>query len=282
MITARSKKKRPIRLFVMNAKVLKKRKKPPNFSPFTRERAMRIGFILLVFALCGVAGVEGAGYLFSNPKYAVKHIFVRGNQKMSNEEIVNISALKKGQNIFLTRIHRAASRLSQLSLIEHVSVSRFMPDMLVVEVAERTPRARLSGSRRFLADYSGVILPRASFSEPERLPLVVGVNTSGLSVGVRCSQPAMAKAMQVLQLCQSSRLSELVEVEKIDSSRVGDLRLYLKAGEYTKEGCEIPLGSSEFEQKLANLAEILDSAKKDGKKIRWADHLTLNRVVVRF
>ncbi len=266
----------------MNAKVLKKRKKPPNFSPFTREKAMRIGFILLIFAVCGVGAVEGARYLLSNPKYVVKHIAVRGNQKLSKEEIVSISALKKGENIFLARIHRAMSRLSQLPSIERASVSRFMPDMLVIEVVERTPRARLSGSRRFLADYSGAILSRATCSDPESLPVFVGVDASNLSVGMRCSQPSMTKAMDVLRLCQSSRLNEMVEVEKIDSSRPGDLRLYLKEGDSTREGCEIPLGGDEFEQKLANLAEILASAKQDGKKIRWADHLTLNRVVVRF
>lgn len=266
----------------MNAKILKKRKKPPNFSPFTREKAIRLGLIVLVLAACGFAGAEVVRYLLFNPKYAVEHIVVRGNQKMSREKIVNLSSLREGENIFQTRIHRAKERLSRLPLVERVSVSRFMPNMIVIEVVERIPRARISGASRFLADYSGAVLSRASCEDPDKLPLIVGVDTAPLSVGMRCSQDAMTKAMRALQLCQSSQLSGLVEVERIDSSKPSDIRLYLKPGDYTKEGCEVPLGGNDFEQKLANLAEILSSAKKDGKKVRWAEHVTLNRVVVRF
>jgi len=272
MIGRKSKKKKPIKLFVMNAKVLKKRKKPPNFSPFTREKTIRLGLIFVVLATCGFGGVEVGRYLLSDPKYAIKHIIVRGNQRLSSEEIIKFSSLKKGENIFGSRIHRARDRLSKLPLIEHVVVSRFMPDVLVIEMVERVPRAKLPGSKRFLADYSGVILPRTACSEPDELPSIVGVDTADLSVGDRCSAPAMTKAMRALQLCESPRLSGLIEVEEIDASRTDDLRLYLKQGSYTKRNCAVRIGGEDFEQRLANLAASLEDIKDQYRQeVRWID-----------
>jgi cell division protein FtsQ len=278
MIPGKSKRKKPIKLFVMNAKVLKKRKKPPNFSPFTREKATRLGFVVVVFATCGFGGVEVSRYLLSDPKLAVKHIIVRGNQRLSEEEIIKRSLLEKGENIYRARIHRARDRLSKLALVKHVSVCRFMPDIIVIEVAERFAQARLPGSKKLLADYSGVVLSGSSCREPEELPLIVGVETSHLGVGDRCTEPAVRKALRVLRLCESPQLSGLVEVETIDSSKPDDLRLYLKQGRYTKRGCGVRIGGNDFEQRLANLAVILrQGLKQHGKKVQWVD-VVLNYV----
>jgi hypothetical protein len=282
MIPRKARKEKPVRLFVMNAKVLKKRKKPPNFSPFTREKAIRLGLILVILVTCGFGGVEVGRYLLSSSKYAVKHVLVRGNEKLSSEEIIKVSSLKKGENIFRSRIHRAKQRLLKLPLTERVAVSRFMPDIVVIEVVERVPRARLAGSKSLLADYSGVILPYTACSEPDELPSIVGVDTENLRVGDRCSSPAMARAMQVLQLCESPRLAGVLEVEEIDASRMDNLCLYLKQGMYTERGCKVLLGGKDLPQELANLAETIENAFRDHKKrVQWVDQ-TRDRAYVRF
>lgn len=280
MAPRRRKKKKPVKLFVANARVLS-RKRPSTGSKFARQRAVRLTLVFTILATCGFGGFEAGRYLLTDPKHAVRHIIVHGNEKLSNEKIVNISALREGENIFRARIYRARNRLSELPLIEHVSVSRVMPDTIVIGIVERRPRARLSGRKKLLADYSGVVLPRSCHNDWKQLPLIVGVETAHLSVGDRCSQPAMTKAMRVLELCQSSLLSDIVEVDGIDSSRPDDLRLYLKRGMYTRDACEVRIGTDDFEQRLANLAEILTSVgKKHGKKIRSVD-LTLDNIPVR-
>jgi hypothetical protein len=282
MIPKRSKKKKPPKLFVMNAKVLKKRKKPPRFSPFTREKAVRLALIFVVFATCGFGGVEVGRYLLSDPKYAVKHIIVRGNQRLSKEEIIRLSSLEKGDNIFRCRIRRAQDRLIRRPLIKHASVSRFMPDILVVEVIERLPRARLSGPNELIADYSGVVLPPSSCSNPKELPLILGAETADLEVGERCLDPAVIKAMRVLQLCEFSGLAGVLQIESIECSGPTVSCLRLRSGDYTQDDCEVRIEGDDFEQKLANLAVICQSVvAKHGKKIRWISQ-TKDRAYVRF
>ncbi len=282
MIFGRSKKKRPVKLFVMNAKVLKKRRKPPNFSPLTREKAIRLGLVVAVVFTCGFGGAVVGRHLLSDPRYAVKHIIVRGNRRLLREEIVRLSLLKRGENIFRCRIHRAKDRLSRLPLVRDVSVTKFMPDIVVIEIAERVARARLSDSNKLLADYSGVVLPRSCCDEPEKLPLIVGVDTAKLSVGEKCADSAMSRALRVLRLCRTSRLSDLVEVDVIDTSRPDESRLYLKEGEYTKRECEVRMGVSHFEEKLSKLAEILESVVRQHNKKIQSVNLTLDTVPVRF
>ncbi len=278
MIPKKSKKKKPVRLFVMNAKVLKKRKKPPNFSPFTREKAIRLGLILVAGATCGFGGVEVGRHLLSDSKYAVKRILIRGNERLSREEIIERSLLKEGENIFRSRIGRARDRLARLPLVEHAGVSRLMPDTILVEIVERVPRAKLAGANGFLADSAGVILPLAACSEPDELPSIVGVDAAGLRVGDQCTSAAMIKAMQVLQLCESPQVASVVDVERVDCSRTDDLRLYLKPGDYTNDNCVARLGGEDFEQRLPNLAAILRATRqKQGQRVQWVD-VVLNYV----
>lgn len=282
MIPGRSKKKKRVKLFVMNAKVLKKRKKPPSFSPFTRGKLIKLAVVTSVLATCGYGAFAVGRYFLSDPEYAVKRIVVRGNERLSREDIVSLSLLKEGENILQSRIYRAKERLSELPLTERVAVSRFMPDTIVIDVVERRPRARLSGSKKFLADYSGVVLPYSCCGDPEGLPLIVGVDTVDLSVGDTCSQLEMTKAMRVLRLYESSSLADLAEVDGIDASRPDNLRLYLKHGSYTRRGSEFPLGGEQFGQRLAQLEVILRSVvEKHKKRIQWAD-LTQENVPVRF
>jgi hypothetical protein len=282
MMPGRAREKKPVKLFVMNARILKRRKKPVAFSPLAREKVMTLVLVVTVVATCGFASFEIGRHFLRHPKYAVRHIEVEGNEKFSKEMIIGLSGLKKGENIFRQRIYRARERLSEFALMKHVSVSRRMPDTIVIEVQERHPRARLLGPKRVLADYSGVVLPYSSCDDPDELPLVIGVDTAGLSVGEKCLHPAMTRAMRLLRLCGNPRLSSLVEVEWIDSSEADDLRLYFREGKYTRKRCEVCVGGDDFEQRLANLTEILGSVPKEyGKKVRSVD-LTLENVPVRF
>jgi hypothetical protein len=282
MIPGKAKRKRPLKLFVMNAKVLKKRKKPPAFSPFTRERAMKLVVILAVLATCGFGSFAVGRHLLYDPKYAVNEITVRGNETLSKEEIIGLSGLRQGENIFRARIYRCRDRLAKLPLIEWVAVSRAMPDTIVVRLVERHPRARLDGRKKLLADYSGVVLPASCCRDPGALPRIVGVETAHLSVGDRCSQPTLIRAMRVLKLCQSSPLSGMVEVDGIVSSGTDDVRLYLRAGGYTRHGCEVFVGGEDLGLRLAKLKDLLESVwKTHRKKIRLVD-LTSERVRVGF
>lgn len=282
MIPRKTKPKKPARLFVMNAKILKKRKKPPNLSPFTKEKAVRWGLVLVILATCGFGGFGVGRYLLADSKYAVKHIIVRGNEKLLSDEIVRVSSLKKGENIFRCRIHQAKERIGKLPLVERAAVSRFMPDVLVIEVMERVPRARLAGTEQLLTDYAGMVLPPMASDGPAELPLISGMDANDLAVGQRLVNPGVIKALRVLQLCESSTLSDLAEVDMIDCSRADNLRLCLKPGPYTREGFEATIGGDGFELKLPKLAEILKSVvEKHHKKIQWLD-LTQENVPVRF
>lgn len=282
MIPRKTKSKKPARLFVMNAKILKKRKKPPSLSPFTKEKAVRWGLVLVILVTCGFGGVGVSRYLLADAKYAVKHIIVRGNEKLPSDEIIRVSSLEKGENIFRCRIHDAKERIGKLPLVERATVSRFMPDVLLIEVTERVPRARMAGTEPFLTDYAGMILPPMAADRPAELPVISGMDAKDLAVGQRLTSPGIVKALRVLQLCDSSTLSDLAEVARIDCSRADNLRLCLKPGPYTREGFEAIIGGDGFELKLSKLVSILKSVvEKHRKKVQWLD-LTQENVPVRF
>ena len=279
---SRRKKRKRVKLFVMNAKVLKKRKKPPTFSPFTREKVMKLALVVTVVGGCGFGGFGVGRHFLAAPEYGIRHILVRGAEVLSRERIISLSMLRKGENIFRSRIYRARKRLLKLPLLEHAAITRFKPDTIVIDIVERRPRAQVAGSRKFLIDYSGVLLSRSSCADADNLHLIMGVDTGDLCVGEKCSQSGIGKAMQVLALYQSSPLAEMVQVAGIDASRPEDVRLYLKQSRYTRRGSEFVIGEGNFGEKLAKLEVILrSSVQRHNMKLTSAD-LTLGNVPVRF
>ena len=125
--------------------------------------------------LAGVVGYllfSGYNFLLSSPRFQIQNISFKGNQVLSNPEVLEWVGSLKGKNLFAINLAELNQRLSEHPWVKSSSLQRKFPESLVIEVTERVPYARIMKDQVYLMDSFGAIL---STEKPEyrHLPLII-------------------------------------------------------------------------------------------------------------
>ena len=125
--------------------------------------------------LAGVVGYllfVGYNFLLSSPRFQIQNISFKGNQVLSNPEVLEWVGSLKGKNLFAINLAELNQRLSEHPWVKSSSLQRKFPKSLVIEITERVPYARVMKDQVYLMDNFGVIL---SPEKPEyrHLPLII-------------------------------------------------------------------------------------------------------------
>ena len=100
-------------------------------------------------------------FFLHSSAFAVKEVVVEGNQSLQSAEIVRLTGVVPGTNIFLLNEEEIMDRLTLQPLIESVQLVRKLPNRLLVRVQEREPCALLPVTEGFaVVDREGVFLTR--------------------------------------------------------------------------------------------------------------------------
>ena len=108
--------------------------------------------------------------------FKVDTLEVEGNDRYSEEEILEITGIEYGQNLFLLDRQAIAEKITgQLPYIQSVKIRRKLPDTIVIEVAESTAAAAvLSDGEAWLISPKGKLLERVTAAEGEGYLQVTG------------------------------------------------------------------------------------------------------------
>ncbi len=234
------------------------------------DRMHKIGAVaLLVVALAGavwamIAGVRSlGGYLFkSNPRYTIETLEIESNGRLSTNHIREYGRVHEGMNLFDVNILEVRTLLEEVPLIRYAEVQRLLPDRLLIRVSERTPLARIgAGNRHFplAVDRDGFVIGPAGRSDA--MPTVTGFNDRGLSPGSRIRDHSAMDALTVLELCDSTRLGQVIRIRNIDVSNPD----YLEVRLTNNSRVLLPRNTSKL--KLEDLARILQSPDYSGQSL---------------
>jgi len=176
--------------------------------------------------------------------FRVSTITVTGNLIYSEEEIIEASGIEAGDNLFFINRFSATSKIfNKLPYVEHISISRSLPNIIVIEVTESAAVAYVRGEDSIWAiDRSCKLLSAISEAEAQALIEVYGLMPLAPSVGGIVS-PGEAETPKVTYLSQILRMIVHLELQNdisyIDMSNVSSPQFdYL--GRFT-----VKLGSNE-------------------------------------
>ena len=224
------------------------------------ERIQRIAALaVLVAAVAGIGAVllfgarEAGRSLFSeNPLFTIRDLDVASDGKLTPTLVREYTGLRPGLNLFGVDIARVRATLARVPLVREVRVSRHLPDRLEVRIVERTPLARLMVPKTGLCmavDRDGVVLgPSAAASH---LPVLGGLRRDLWLPGEKIVEPEFKDALDLLDLCDRTRLCQYVSIRSIDVADPEHLDLRLAADE------RVTLPRHNMESKLRRLATIL-------------------------
>lgn len=130
-----------------------------------RRPSSGVGSRLLIMAAIVVAVIFGVAIFFK-----VNTVEVQGNTIYSAEEIRSASGIQKGDNLFTLNKEAAAGSIkASLPYVETVSIIRFLPDKIVIEVKESdaTFAVTTDTNTTWLINSVGKALEQISDSAPD-------------------------------------------------------------------------------------------------------------------
>jgi len=217
-----------------------------------------------VYGMCVFASIFIIILVLLSPLFSVTKVTIEGNERVSSENIQRSLGLgaPSAVNIFLFEHRDTLQRLNN-HYIESVSIDKaYFAREITITVVER----RLAGFVEFAhgqylyIDENGLVLEAAtSFSE--RLPIVVGLNLSGFTVGTPlevANEHIFSNMIAISRLLNTHEIdSDVIRVNVNDSSNI---RLFI-------DELDISFGEiTDGDRKMQTLIQILNHF--EGEDIR--------------
>jgi cell division protein FtsQ len=241
------------------------------------SRVGRLSISLLLVVFIGYAAFRSAR---TSRLLSVSHIVVRGNSRLSTDQVEALIQGIRGQNILLANLDLYRSQLMDSPWVARASVRRLLPSTVEVRLVEREPMAitRIDG-RLYLVDDAGVVVDEFGPQYREfDLPVVDGLIVPRQTGGppVRLVDDARAQLtrrfLDALQPAPALRQ----RVSQIDVSDAHDL-IVLLADDPTL----VHLGDARFLERLTMYQELAPTLQDRLRSIDYVDMRFDERVYVK-
>lgn len=178
-----------------------------------KRRGAKIGGLIILLIITVFA-------LMLTPYFHIKWFDITGNEKVTNEQIIQTANLQYNTNLFKVNLKNAESAISKIPYINTVTVRRKLPDGIRVQVTECVPVAYMPfGTAYVMIDENGKLLETVDKLENgPALPVVNGITVDNFQLGMSLSEtnPNEAKALKSL-------LEKLREYELYDRVSAFDI-----------------------------------------------------------
>lgn len=168
--------------------------------------------------------------------FKVDDVIVTGRLHIERGDILKHLAVHQGDPIFGISVDDAQKSLSEISWVKTVSVTRRLPDKIIINIAERKPAALWQYQKKMsVIDAEGRTLTNDGLDLYQDLPLIVG-------------EDAPEHAAELLNLLQAE---PSVGAQVASAVRVGGRRWDLRL----KNGMQVKLPEQDTELALSRLAQ---------------------------
>jgi cell division protein FtsQ len=233
---------------------------------------MALGSLTMIVAVAYYA----AQMLFASDYFKVEQIRVEDNRRISREEILALSDIHPGTNIFELDLGRIGTRIEENPWIASAKVRRMFPNQLVIRVAERTPRALVCLDYLYYLDASGQIFKRLERGDRLDFPVISGIDRQALLARNEATMRHLDTILGVLESLDRRKVFGVGDVSELSIDDTGSITLYTCNG-----GVPIRMGQNDFDSKLNRFEKIFPQIKT---RLSFIDYIDLNvtrRVIVK-
>lgn len=166
-----------------------------------RQRRPLVAAAIASVAITGA--LLGKQWLTTSPRFAIDRVDIDGVTRTPAASIAARLAVADRPNLFLYDTGAAVARLEASPWIRRASISRDLPDGLVVEIEEREPEALLViDGDLYICDVTGTPFKRATADEAVGLELVAvtGITREALSADNSATTALIRRALTLALL----------------------------------------------------------------------------------
>jgi cell division protein FtsQ len=200
-----------------------------------------------------------AWVVVSSALFDIQRIDVRGNRRLSDEQIVRWSGARVGHNLLTFPLAKVGRSLTRNPWIASAEAIRSLPSTLVIQVTERSAVAWIRDPRGYAALAGDGIVVQRGTGSPEGL---VSLGSTGSSVPVGRRVAGLGAQLRVTASLDPT-LRRNVEEATVEGEEV---ELLLDGGAKVLYG-----EADSFRAKNAALASMLRYARKNQIEIEYLD-----------
>ena len=232
---------------------------------------------VLVGALATVLlAMRGRTLLASAGVLQVKHIVVRGNDRLSKGEVLSRLDGLRGESLFGTDLDAWRQRLLASPWVRDAALRRSLPSTVEVAISERTPAGiGRVGGEMYLVDEHGVLIDQygPQYADLD-LPIIDGL--AAASSGGAVTDIARAELASRIVNAVRAKPDLAKKVSQIDVSDLHNASVIL-AG----DSAVIYIGDDNFAQRLQSYLDLATALRERVPSIDYVDLRFDDRIYVR-
>ena len=244
-----------------------------------------------VAAGLAMGGQALSGWTKTSPAFNLNTIDVAGNRIVAKEDIITVSGLERGRNIWAVDLAETERRLMLDRRFEGVSLTRRLPGTVVVRVEELQPIAFVQLDRLYGVSERGELIPLTPGNGLPDLPVItVDASSYQRAPGAAESRdrsfetlrdamlvnPEMARALYLMRVFRTMSPGMYDALSEIHVSSPDDPIAYMVEG-----GLAIRFGTGHYPRKIEMLRRTVEELEADGIRTRLIDLRFKDQVIVR-
>lgn len=225
-------------------------------------------FSIIMAALLAAASFPRSSF------FRVTEVVVAGNRRLSAGELIAYSAIRSGDALLSVSAEQAAARVARHPKVAAARVTLLPRGQVLIQVAERQPRAAVAHPGGFLiVDASGILIDTRNDRAGLPALRVAGLSLPWVRLGDQLPAPQIRPALEVLALLPSSMQQSRIEV-RMDAAEEFTI--------VTSDGVLVLLGPLRgLRERAAMLPEILAILDRQKLAVQYLDLRFPGNVVVR-
>ena len=201
-----------------------------------------------------------------SPIFNIENISIKNNEKLSQEEIISLSQIEKGTNLFKIRNAEIKNNIKENAYVDEVKVNRILPNTIEITVTERKVAYLLEyGSSYAYIDEQGYILEISSENITDKIK-IRGYKTTedNIKPGNRLIKEDLNKLNDVAIITDTAKNSGInAQITSINIENQNEYSLYMEAEKKT-----VHIGSiSNLDTKMLYLQVMLEKEKDNEGEI---------------
>jgi len=234
----------------------------------------------LIMLVCAIALLIGAAFgmymLSISDSFQIEHIEVRGNQRLSTEDILALSDIRHGQGTFDLDLELIGQRLEENDWILKARVERLLPRGIRVSIVEHTPCCIVNLDYLYYVDTQGKVFKVLHHGDSLDYPMVSGFTRAGLESENTPGAEWLKRVVGVVDELGERTHFNIDEVAQIHVDFERGIELFT-----LEHGVTLRLGRDQFSAKLDLLERMYPQLKKKLDTLEYIDLNVPGKLIVK-
>jgi cell division protein FtsQ len=233
------------------------------FAALWRTTKMVTASVLIISLLGGVSVglVMGYHYVVNAQYFMVRKVVLNGLDRISRDEVLKATELDKPANILALNLADMAGHVETLPWVRTVTVSRKLPDTILVNIVERRPRVLVSMDALYYLDETGTPFKKVDPKDNPELPIVTGFTRADLIDRREHTMNDLLEVFDLLDaLAERNDRFRVGNISEINFDAVRGLSLFTR-----NDKVQVKIGRGDYRQKLRRLGRVLAHLKIKGQ-----------------